>query len=175
LELDKKAFKLGTSLLSINSIDFKSYELILRFKSDEYMKNSLEFYIYDTSNNISDNIDLTLKNYSDLGSGLCIHQNNNYFFNKVILKIYDEYTTFHNENKNDISSSRRHSLNIFSQIKLNNNGHFEEIDRFTSRPSKNSIFNDINLSSPIKVSLRKNEKPIIKSQKEIESNNYIIL
>ena len=162
MELDKKAFKLGTSLLSINSIDFKSYELILRFKSDEYMKNSLEFYIYDTSNNISDNIDLTLKNYSDLGSGLCIHQNNNYFFNKVILKIYDE-------------CSRRHSLNIFSQIKLNNNGHFEEIDRFTSRPSKNSIFNDINLSSPIKVSLRKNEKPIIKSQKEIESNNYIIL
>jgi len=173
--MDNQSIKLGTSLLSLNLFEVKSYELILRFKSDEYMKNSHEFYIYNTSNNLSDNIDLTLKNYSELGSGLCINLNNNFFFNKVILRIYDEYTIFHNEYKNDANeslSSRKLSPNIFNQIKLNNSGIFEENVPLTSKLSNNSIFNDNNLSFPIRDTLRNKDKTSsTKSQKEIDSTN----
>jgi len=136
------------------------------------MKNSLEFYIYDISNNLSDNINLTLKNYSDLGSGVCIRHNNNYFFNKVILRIYSEYTNYQNQNHFKRSESKRLTGNIFTQIKLFNSVQIEEPVAVTSKTSKNSIFSEVNISSPLKSSLLKKDKKTCLSEKEIESKYY---
>ena len=120
LKLNKQVLNLGTSFITPHSSNssfisqFKYFDIIVRFKNDDFMSNSIELYIEDISMRVNEEINLTLKNYNDLGNGFSLINSSSSFFNKTLLNIYNEYNNYIKESIIVKSESK----NIFNDVKM---------------------------------------------------------